>query len=101
MVADRVYVIDPEFCFWGYKEFDLGILIAHDIMLSRSENTYFSAFDDYLRFHEDVDIELVRKQAAMEILRRLFGVAQLPFQGELSTLDRKKKLVKTALSYLD
>ncbi|TFG71242.1 MAG: hypothetical protein E4H26_12695 [Flavobacteriales bacterium] len=31
-VGDQFYVIDPEFGFVGFAEFDLGVMVAHLIM---------------------------------------------------------------------
>jgi 5-methylthioribose kinase len=28
-MGDEIKVIDPEFCFYGLREFDLGVLFAH------------------------------------------------------------------------
>ena len=74
--ADGVKVIDPEFCFFGDAEFDLGVCIAH-LRMGRQE------LEVARRFLEaygagSYDEKLVARYAAVETMRRLIGVAQLP-----------------------
>ena len=70
--ASGVKIIDPEFCFFGPPEFDLGVLLAHLIF----------AGSDAAQLQEP----LIEKFAGIEIMRRLLGVAQLPL-----TLDARQK----------
>ena len=64
--ASGVKIIDPEFCFFGPPEFDLGVLLAHLI--------FAGSAPPELPGHEP----LITKFAGVEIVRRLLGVAKLP-----------------------
>lgn len=100
LVEDHVYVIDPEFCFWGHREFDLGIFLAHLLMLNKSRGECTSLINHYLEDQTDIDLNLLNQHAGIEILRRIYGVAQLPFAGELTTLEHKTQLTDLALGLL-
>jgi 5-methylthioribose kinase len=86
-----VAVIDPEFCFLGIAEVDLGVMLAH-LMMSGVEagriDTVARAAAD-----ERIDRGLARQFAGVEIMRRLIGVAQLPLQA---SLERKRELLGQA-----
>lgn len=88
-----VKVIDPEFGFAGPREFDLGVMFAH-LVLSGLEREVAS-LGRYYAFWEELDHQLVRNFAGVEILRRLLGVAQLPIPADLR---RKADLTKEAIS---
>ncbi len=78
--AERIWVIDPEFCFAGDPEVDLGCAIAH-LSLSDQQGKIAEAFLDTYRDHGSaphVDVSLLARYAAVEVMRRLIGVAQLP-----------------------
>lgn len=80
---DGIRIIDPEFCFLGPREFDLGVLIAHRILCHGS-----AKLDDVqpilVRYgHDSIDRTLLLKFAGCEIIRRLLGVAQLPINANL------------------
>jgi 5-methylthioribose kinase len=69
-------VIDPEFCFRGEREIDVGCAVAH-LVLARQPP------DDAQRFLSAYgtgacDPVVLSRYAAVEIVRRLIGVAQLP-----------------------
>lgn len=84
-------VIDPEFGFGGPREFDLGVMFAHLVIAGvRSAR---AAIDSYAHW-KDLDEDLVRGFAGVEILRRLLGVAQLPITFDLK---RKQELVEEAM----
>jgi 5-methylthioribose kinase len=86
-----VAVIDPEFCFLGCGEFDLGVMMAHLIM---ADDT--TADTDVLeRAAEEghADAALARQFAGVEIMRRLIGVAQLPLAVRL---EKKRELLGRA-----
>lgn len=73
-------VIDPEFGFVGPAEFDVGVMQAHLTFAGLSAAARAAAMRRYqpgARF----DPILVRQFAAIEVLRRLLGVAQLPLQA--------------------
>lgn len=97
--GDRVRIIDPEFSYGGLPEFDLGVLLAHAQLLVTEDG---SQVQQQLRAHypdsgRTTDWRLVEQFAAVEILRRLLGVAQLPLRMDLS---QKVKLINTASEQL-
>lgn len=76
--AVGVRVIDPEFCFCGDAEYDLGIFAAH--LLLAGEPT--ERAEQVLRLYQPpagakISPELARQYAGVEIMRRLIGVAQI------------------------
>ena len=80
-----LYVIDPEFCFFGDAAFDVGVAIAH-VALARQNSGVVSAFLN--AYGHPLNPALVSAYAAVEVMRRLIGVAQLPlsndrFRGDL------------------
>jgi 5-methylthioribose kinase len=70
-------VIDPEFCFCGDVEFDLGVLMAHLFLAGEPSARAESIFGQYRPAHR-YSVEMTRQYAGVEIMRRLLGVAQLP-----------------------
>lgn len=76
--ADGPIIIDPEFCFYGDPEFDLGVCIGH---LCLSSHQYADA-QAFLNAYaaEDIDHTRIARYAAIEVMRRLIGVAQLPIE---------------------
>lgn len=78
--AGGLAVIDPEFCFYGDAELDLGVAVAH-LVLSRHS---FGVDDELIHAAVDPDPavrvheSLVARYAGVEVIRRLIGVAQLP-----------------------
>jgi 5-methylthioribose kinase len=92
--SDGIKIIDPEFCFTGPAEFDLGVFKAHLIfcgMSNRAIDTIFRRYGEYER-------DLCDRFAGIEILRRLFGVAQLPLNASIS---EKEKMSQKALKLLN
>ncbi len=89
-----VFVIDPEFCFRGEAAFDLGVCLAHLCFCGMSWEdglhlleTHYGTFDQ--RACQDF--------AAVEILRRMYGVAQLPLSF---SLEEKALLTRKAIDSL-
>lgn len=84
-------VIDPEFCFAGPPEFDLGILSAHrlfcDAGLGR-ESVMRDCESYQLLADLSLDPLLVHRFAGAEMIRRLIGVAQLPLVADLAQRRR-------------
>jgi 5-methylthioribose kinase len=78
-----VKIIDPEFCFFGPPEFDLGVMLSH-LMFSGYEISELSRM--LTLYGTAVQERLVIQFAGVEIMRRLIGVAQLPL-----TLDAPAK----------
>ncbi len=79
-VGDDVKVIDPEFAFYGDPEFDLGVALAH-LRLAAQNFDYgklFLAAYTGRDMDPQYDLELVAQYAAVEVTRRVLGVAQLP-----------------------
>ena len=85
-----VYVIDPEFCFYGPPEWDLGIMAAHLYFAGQSPSSIDGFF---LRYAEvaSLDRSLAWQFAGVEIMRRLIGVAQLPAKF---SLERKAEFLQ-------
>lgn len=88
--ANNLYVIDPEFGFVGFAEFDLGVMAAHLIMATEE-----TAFLNRLQVIYDGSIneKLLNQVAGIEIMRRLIGLAQLPLER---TIKEKQYLLRTA-----
>lgn len=84
------YIIDPEFCFAGFPEYDLGVMAGHLLMASMDTVIVDEIFKHYPR---PFDRGLVRQMAGIEILRRLIGLAQLPLKR---SLDEKRQLITLA-----
>lgn len=84
------YVIDPEFCFAGFPEYDLGVMAGHLLMATMDPGIINEIFEHYSR---PFDREAARQIAGIEILRRLIGLAQLPLQR---SLEEKRELLGTA-----
>ena len=89
---EDVWVIDPEFCFFGPAEFDLGIFVGHLLLAGRTPALIERVFADY-RVAASFNRELALRFAGMEIMRRLIGVAQLPLAADLA---RKEALLATS-----
>lgn len=89
-------MIDPEFCFKGPAEFELGVAVAHLKMAQQSESLLKDLFV-YYHFDSKFDGSLFSKFAGMEIIRRLLGLAQLPLELDinerLELLDEAYELV--------
>jgi 5-methylthioribose kinase len=79
--ANGLFVIDPEFCWIGPREWDLGVLIAH-LRLSNQPKTFIDRL--ITRYGHSVDHQLMNRIAGIEIMRRLIGVAQLPLTIDLA-----------------
>ncbi|MFH6603507.1 phosphotransferase [Maribacter algicola] len=88
--TENLYVIDPEFGFVGFAEFDLGVMAAHMIMTTGKKKFLKQIL---LQYDGGVDQKLVAQVAGIEIMRRLIGLAQLPLER---TLEEKAKLLKKA-----
>ena len=92
----KVYVIDPEFCFFGPPEFDMGIVLAHLLLSGQPLHTQEKMFD-YYQNAAVLDKRLVYNFAGVEIMRRLIGVAQLPLPNQL---DKKEEMLMTSLEWV-
>lgn len=71
-------IIDPEFCFPGDPEFDLGVAVAHFALARRP-------VDEARKFVRlaagpECESRWIARYASAEVMRRLIGVAQLPIE---------------------
>ncbi len=86
-------VIDPEFCFLGSREYDIGVFLAH-LHLSHAHSHWSIVESSY---DGPVNWPLARQFAGAEIMRRLIGVAQLPVPPDLTPkhewLELSRRLV--------
>ena len=83
LVDDGVRVIDPEFCFFGAREFDAGVMLAHLALGLQPEASARRVFHAVTG-----DPAVVLGFAGIEIMRRLIGVAQLPLPYGLEIKSR-------------
>jgi len=90
-------VIDPEFCFCGPMEFDLGVLAAHWIFCgSEAGDATIDRVCDACS--KEVSRELLMGFAGAELVRRLVGVAQLPLDADLAT---REKWLQCGVTFLE
>lgn len=94
--AERLFVLDPEFCFFGYAEFDLGVFVAH-IQMAKQPIDRIDLFLDTYSKATFADKQLVFAFAGIEIMRRLLGVAQLPLK---LSLEEKEELIRKASTWV-
>ncbi len=88
--------IDPEFCFFGDVEFEIGVTLAHLKMANQPEATIEKALNVYKNLNP-IDESLCQQFMAVEILRRILGLAQLPLSLDLS---KRKKILEEARDIL-
>ncbi len=79
-----VMVIDPEFCFVGPPEFDVGVMLAHLTLCGFDQARLAPLLQSYVT-PPDFSYPLMLQFAGVEIIRRLLGVAQLPLTADDST----------------
>lgn len=91
--AEEPWIIDPEFGFYGPPEFDLGVLLAHLQLASQPQALSVRALGRYCAGVDCVDMPLAKGFAAVEIMRRLLGVSQLPISLDL---EGKRELIAEA-----
>jgi 5-methylthioribose kinase len=85
-------IIDPEFCFYGPPEYDLGVLIAHLLIANQPVSITEQILATYSET-TSLDDGLRQQFTALEVMRRLIGLAQLPLQ---LSLDQKENLLQNA-----
>ncbi len=90
--ADGLKVIDPEFCFYGPVEFDLGVMMAHLIM-TQHEQVLVESIMDLYQSKQILNNSLLSTFIGIEIMRRLIGLAQLPL---VMTVSAKNELLQQA-----
>lgn len=87
---EEIFVLDPEFGFLGFPEFDLGVLAAHLIMATNDVSFLETISSAYPGDHNKT---LVAQLAGVEIMRRIIGLAQLPLER---SIQEKKSLLAMA-----
>jgi len=88
--TQQLFVIDPEFSFIGFAEFDIGVMAAH-LILSTSDTSILQGI--FNQYHSQLDHQLSTQIAGIEIMRRLIGLAQLPLKR---SLEEKAILLQAA-----
>jgi len=88
-------IIDPEFCFYGDAELDLGFATAHLVLTGLPGAPARRLLERYRADAASgaIDLSLVARYAAVEVMRRLIGVAQLPLG---SVPGRRNRLLARA-----
>lgn len=92
-----IYIIDPEFCYFGDPSFEMGVFIAHLYFSEHSEDMITQALRRYgqqIKINEDRCYAF----AGVEIMRRLLGLAQLPL---VMTLEEKSVLLEKAHLFIN
>lgn len=87
---EDVFILDPEFSFVGFREFDIGVMMAHLVLITDDINRMTEVASYYISAY---DHKLAGQVAGIEIMRRLIGLAQLPL---VRSLDEKKSLLEVA-----
>ena len=77
-----IKVIDPEFCFAGDAEFDVGVMIAH-LHLASAGGAMIAETLRLYTAEQPLDLQLTRQFAGVEIMRRLYrsGATPLPLRA--------------------
>lgn len=89
-------VIDAEFSFKGFAEFDWSVFLAHMYMAQQSEQV-IDFLNDRIEGNKRLDLAKVKAFAGIEILRRFYGVAQLPLALSIS---QKEELASKAVHWI-
>lgn len=93
---EKLFVLDPEFCFFGYAEFDLGVFVAHLYMAKQPLDRITLFLEEYNK-ETSCDDQLVYAFAGIEIMRRLLGIAQLPI---VLSIEEKEALLAQANAWV-
>ncbi|MBT5186494.1 MAG: phosphotransferase [Kordiimonadaceae bacterium] len=88
-----LFIIDPEFAFMGLPEIDLGVFLAHMVM----SNNFALAYNTINEVYGDYDVSLMAKFCAVEVIRRITYVSQLPL---LNSLSFKSELLSISVTVL-
>ncbi|MEN8719177.1 MAG: phosphotransferase [Oceanococcaceae bacterium] len=94
--ARGLFVIDPEFCFFGDAEWDVGVWLAHMHLAQQPCSVTAAVFAGYAA-GPDFMRSRALAYAGIEILRRILGLAQLPLVMDLAS---KQALVGLARQWL-
>ena len=91
-----IRVIDPEFCHFGFAEFDVGVFVGHMILAQQTTDLVSRFVKEYLGT-PGFDFDTALQIAGCEIIRRLIGYAQLPLTCSLAMreemLEKARRLV--------
>lgn len=89
-------VIDPEFGYFGYAEFDVSVFVAHLILARQKVDRIQWFLEDY-RKPDEYNVTRFLKWTGVEIMRRLIGYAQLPLGhavgSRIRLLELSRRLV--------
>lgn len=88
--SDGLKIIDPEFCFYGFLEFDLAVFLAHLHITQHNQDIIDAVYQNYAS-NRAIQHELLENFIGIEIMRRLIGLAQLPLKN-IDLLQREKLL---------
>lgn len=94
--SDGLKIIDPEFCHYGLREFDLGVLMAHLYLTQQDERLLAIVVNEY-EAHPELNLHILNGFTGVEIMRRLIGLAQLPLQKNLKTKKQLLEFAKTLI----
>ena len=94
--TDGIKIIDPEFCYYGSREFDLGVLMAHLYLTQQDATLHSIVINKYETFPE-LNLDILNGFIGVEIIRRLIGLAQLPLQMDLKTKKQLLEFAKTLI----
>ena len=89
---NEIFIIDPEFSYIGLREFDLGVMSAH-LIIKTGDLNIINQIKRY--YPSNIQINLMRQFAGIEIIRRIIGVAKLPINR---SINEKIHLIKIAKS---
>ncbi len=91
-----IKVIDPEFCFFGKAEFDVGVMLAHCYLSAQPQSVTDIIVASYKK-SDDFSEQLLRQFTGIEIMRRILGLAQLPLTA---TLTEKTALLQKSYALI-
>lgn len=96
----QLFVIDGEFAHPGRAEFDVGVLLGHLVLAGEVSppERQFIALAGYAP-PQGFDWDLASRFAAVEIMRRLIGIAQLPL--DLPLAARQEHLARARAMMVD
>ncbi len=94
--GDGIKIIDPEFCFFGAPEFEIGVIKAHLKMANQSKGLIDKAIG-YYRSKAELNEAIMNQYCAIEILRRIMGLAQLPLKIDL---EKRVALINESVSII-
>ena len=94
---DGIKIIDPEFCYFGTPEFEIGVTVAHLIFARQTQEVIDRALS-YYTVISPLNLSLVMNNAGVEIMRRIMGLAQLPIKLDL---EQRSQILVRAYSFIN